>query len=296
MPDFRDAESACKPISKSGNREYVLAISGKLKKQTEFIGEDMGQSRRDFLGRTFVRTLSVTWLGTAFSAWSQSAPMLLNYQGRLGNAAGVARSGTFSMAFRIVDGSGNPLASPWSETQSVVVTNGVFTVLLGSVSTLSASLFQGNPVDSFGPVRHLEVTVAGELLSPNVRIVSAPWAIASTAGPTGPSGSTGAVGPTGATGSGSTGPTGPGATGVAGPTGPAGATGSGSAGPTGPSGQTGPMGPSGATGSGSTGPTGPSGSTGAIGDTGLFGPTGPIGSTGPVGSTGDIGPTGPTGP
>ena len=220
----------------------------------------MGQSRRDFLGRTFVRTLSVTWLGSAFSAWSQNAPMLLNYQGRLGNAAGVARSGTFSMAFSIVDGSGAPLG--WSEAQNVVVTNGVFTVLLGSSTPLSASLFQGNPVDSFGPVRHLEVTVAGELLSPNVRIVSAPWAVTSTAGPTGPSGSTGAVGPTGAAGSGSTGPTGPGSTGVAGPTGPAGTTGD--------------IGPTGPIGSGSAGPTGPTGTTGDIGPTG---PTGPQGVT-----------------
>ena len=262
----------------------------------------MGQSRRDFLGRTFVRTLSVTWLGTAFSAWSQSAPMLLNYQGRLGNAAGVARSGTFSMAFRIVDGSGNPLASPWSETQSVTVTNGVFTVLLGSVSPLSASLFQGNPVDSFGPVRHLEVTVAGELLSPNVRIVSAPWAVASTAGPTGPSGSTGAVGPTGAAGSGATGPTGPGSTGVTGPTGPTGTGSTGATGAQGSAGSTGAIGPTGPVGTGSTGatgvqgptgPTGPDGSTGAIGDTGA---TGATGNTGPQGDPGPTGPTGPTGP
>ena len=43
----------------------------------------MATSRRDFLGRSLVWTLSTTWVGASLDAWGQAAPMLLNYQGRL---------------------------------------------------------------------------------------------------------------------------------------------------------------------------------------------------------------------
>ena len=216
--------------------------------------------RRDFLQRLMMRTLSLSWVGASFSAWSQSVPLLLNYQGRLSNSGGTAVTGSYNMAFRMVDANGNALG--WSETQNnVSVSNGFFAVQLGSVSSLSASMLQGPPVDSFGPVRFLEVTVNGELLSPNVRILGAAWAIAAPAGPTGVAGPTGASGPTGATG----------ATGFAGPQGP----------------------------TGQQGVAGPTGDAGMPGPTGLDGPTGPqgpIGDTGPIGPTGPTGPTGPSGP
>ena len=125
--------------------------------------------------------------------------------------------------------------------------------LLGSVTPFPADLFTSGQTDAYGPVRFLEVTVSGETLSPNIRIVSAAWAIGTVAGP---KGDTGAAGPTG--------PTGPG-----GPTGPTGFLGA-----------TGPTGPAG------FGPTGP---TGAFGPTGIAGPLGSTGPTGPVGPTGSQG-------
>ena len=223
----------------------------------------MTTGRRDFLQRLIMRTLSLSWVGASLQAWSQSAPMLLNYQGRLTNASGTAITGNYSMVFRLVDASGGALG--WSETQnSVAVNNGFFSVQLGSVTALNASLMQGAPTDSYGPVRHLEVTVNGELLSPNVRILGSAWAMAAPAGPTGAAGATGVMGPTGAQG-----PTGQ--QGIAGNTGP-------------------------------TGWQGPTGPTGPLGDTGMDGPTGPTGSfgatgaVGPTGSTGPMGPTGPIGP
>jgi hypothetical protein len=222
----------------------------------------MTTGRRDFLQRLIVRTLSLSWVGASLQAWSQSAPMLLNYQGRLTNASGTAITGNYSMVFRLVDASGGALG--WSETQnSVAVNNGFFSVQLGSVTALNASLMQGAPTDSYGPVRHLEVTVNGELLSPNVRILGSAWAMAAPAGPTGAAGATGVMGPTGS--QGLQGPTGQ--QGIAGDTGPTGLRGP--TGPTGPLGDTGMDGP--------TGPTGAFGATGAAGPTGAMGPTGPIG-------------------
>jgi len=255
----------------------------------------MVTNRRDFLGRSLVLTLSATWVGTALDAWGQNAPLLLNYQGRLTDPAGQPRNGNFTMGFRLVDASGAALG--WAETQAgVVVNNGFFSVLLGKVTPLSAALFQGPPVDAYGPQRFLEVTIGGETLAPNARIVSAAWAIATPIGPTGAAG-TSLPGPTGAQGpAGPTGSSGSGPTGAQGPGGATGPTGSGPTGAQGPTGITGPTGNS-----GSAGPIGPTGPTGALGPTGLFGPTGPTGPgaaapTGSTGPTGITGPQGPTGP
>jgi len=200
-------------------------------------------TRRDFLKRSVVWTIGTTWVGSALDALAQ-APQLLNYQGRLTDANGAPRNGSFPMSFAILGGT-----SSWSEAQTVNVANGFFSVLLGSVTPFPADLFTSGQTDAYGPVRFLEVTVSGETLSPNIRIVSAAWAIGTVAGP---KGDTGGAGPTG--------PTGP--TGVVGPTGP---TGSAGFGPTGPAGVFGPTGPTGAAGFGSTGPTGPIGPTGSQG-------------------------------
>jgi len=225
------------------------------------------EARRDFLKRTLVWTLGTTWVGVAGAPRAQNAPQLLNYQGRLTDAAGAPRNGSFAMSFAILGG-----PSGWSEAQSVTVANGFFSVLLGSVTPFPADLFTGGATDSYGPVRHLQVTVGGETLTPNIRIVSAAWAIGTVAGPTGATGPAGTTGPQGFTG-----PSGP--TGIVGSTGPTG--------PTGPGGPSGPSGPTGA-----TGPTGFTGPTGATGPTGL---TGPTGETGPTGFTGPTGATGPVG-
>lgn len=198
----------------------------------------MVTSRRDFLGQSLMWTLASTWLVAARSAWSQDVPLLLNYQGRLTDAAGVPRNGSFDMAFRIVDAGGAPLG--WAEAQNgVIVNNGFFAVLLGKVTALSPALFQGPPTDAYGPVRFLEITVAGQTLAPNFRLTSVPWAMTTTAGPAGPAGAAGPMGVQGPQGS-------QGAQGLPGPTGPQGPEGQGSQGPQGgPQGPTGPQGPQG---------------------------------------------------
>ena len=175
--------------------------------------------------------------------FGQEAPALLNYQGRLADAAGVPLDGNFAMSFRILDGSSSTTATQlWSESHGAVsVADGFFNVQLGSVTPFPASLFAGGPSDTLGPLRYLEGTIASETLSPNLRITSAAYAIGTVGGPTGPAGLAGPTGPTGdigATGDlGPTGPTGP--VGVPGPIGPTGPTGP-AASPTGPTGPTGP--------------------------------------------------------
>lgn len=218
----------------------------------------MTTSRRDFLNRTMVWSLSCTWLGTSISAWAQATPLLLNYQGRLTDAGGVPRNGSFPMVFELVDAGGASLG--WTETHpSVAVNNGFFSVLLGSVTAMPSTLFQGEPTDTYGPVRFLRVTVSGEVLSPNIRIVGSALAAANMVGPTG-------------------------AAGLQGPTGPAGPAGY--TGPTGPTGEVGPVGPTGETGAeGETGPTGEIGPTGDTGPEGETGPTGEVGAMDMIRST-----------
>ncbi len=80
----------------------------------------------------------------AVLAWRANADAanLLNYQGRLAHRppSGNPKNGTFTMQFAVYDaetgGNQLPSGTPWSETQSVTVTNGVFNVLLGSVTAL----------------------------------------------------------------------------------------------------------------------------------------------------------------
>ena len=105
------------------------------------------------------------------------APQLLNYQGRL-DSSGVPINGTRSMSFSIysVPTGGTSL---WTETQSnVTVTNGVFSVLLGSVTPFPSTLFAGTGD------RYLETSVGGTVLSPRFRFTSVAYAFRSAAADT----------------------------------------------------------------------------------------------------------------
>lgn len=259
-------------------------------------------SRRSFIGHSVAVTATMSSLFRALESFGQEAPGLLNYQGRLADATGSPLDGSYAMAFRILDGSSSASATQlWAESHSTVsVVNGFFNLQLGSVTPFPLTLFVGGPSDTLGALRYLEVTIASETLSPNLRITSAAYAIGTLGGPTGPAGVTGAAGTTGDVGpagvTGATGATGPiGSTGERGPTGPQGLTGA--YGPTGPMGEAGPTGPIGPTGEiGMTGDVGPTGNMGPTGERGSTGDMGPVGPTGPTGPTGGQAPTGPTGP
>ena len=99
------------------------------------------------------------------------APLLLNYQGRLADPATSLPKpdGPYTITFKIYDAETDG-SLIWSEAQVVTVTRGLFNVLLGSSTALSASDFDGTS-------RWLELEVEGETLSPRMRFGSVPYAI-----------------------------------------------------------------------------------------------------------------------
>jgi len=106
---------------------------------------------------------------------AEGVPQLLNYQGKLTNSLGKPVDGSKEMIFEfhdaVVDGN---LLGGFSETQQVVVTKGVFNVLIGSATEggVPASVFDGTSV-------YLSVKVEGEPLSPRQRIASVAYAFRS---------------------------------------------------------------------------------------------------------------------
>jgi len=72
-------------------------------------------------------------------------PQLINYQGNLSDSEGNSLNGSYTIDFRIYNQSeGGDLL--WSETQMAAVSIGKFSVMLGSVNTLSNDIFDGNPI------------------------------------------------------------------------------------------------------------------------------------------------------
>jgi len=104
--------------------------------------------------------------GSAFTA----VPQLFNYQGFLTAGGGNPLTGTFSMTFTIYDDStgGNII---WTETQpGIVVDVGNFSALLGSVTTLVYTVFNGT-------TRYLGVKVGTDPeITPRTRLATSPYA------------------------------------------------------------------------------------------------------------------------
>lgn len=99
-----------------------------------------------------------------------AAPQLINYQGVLADSSGEGLDTTVSMVFTIYD---DPSAGStiWTETQSsVTVVNGLFNVLLGSVTELVDTVFNDT-------TRYLGIKVGTDPeISPRIRLVSVPYA------------------------------------------------------------------------------------------------------------------------
>lgn len=105
--------------------------------------------------------LSLVLLSTAAQA---DVPGLINYQGTLTDDSGVALDTTVSMTFSIYPLSAGGTAL-WTETQpAVVVSSGIFNVLLGSVNSISDTVFKDSE-------RWLGVQIGGDpVLEPLQRI------------------------------------------------------------------------------------------------------------------------------
>ncbi|GIW07142.1 MAG: hypothetical protein KatS3mg060_1947 [Dehalococcoidia bacterium] len=113
----------------------------------------------------------ITAFGQGFVTQS-GAPGLMSYQGYLSDSAGQPISGTVNLRFGLYETStgGSPL---WQETQNnVQVSSGFFSVLLGSISPLSAAFFSDT-------TRYLGVAVdtgSGFTSLPRQRLASVPYA------------------------------------------------------------------------------------------------------------------------
>jgi cysteine-rich repeat protein len=286
--------------------------------------------------RSVRRLLAAAACSAAAAIFAGSAgaavPATLTHQGRLFDPQGAVLNGTVTIKLAIYATSTGG-ASLWSETHSVALDEGYYSVAAGSVTPFGSGLFDGS-------TRYLGVTVGADPeMSPRTDVVSVPYALVAgdaigdihphtvtvngqpvidalghwvgsvaglqgAVGPQGPVGPQGAVGATGAAGpQGPTGATGAaGATGAVGATGPAG--GQGAQGPQGVQGVGGAVGPTGAAGAnGTNGSVGATGATGAAGANGAVGPTGATGASGAAGATGAtgaglpyVGTTTPAGP
>jgi len=88
---------------------------------------------------TVLCTIAILMFSVSINA---QIPQLINFQGMLTDAAGTPISGNRTVEFRIYD-SALGGALNWSETQTVTIDQGLFSVLLGSVTSIPLSLFNG---------------------------------------------------------------------------------------------------------------------------------------------------------
>jgi hypothetical protein len=98
-------------------------------------------------------------------------PTLINYQGFLTDENGQALTGSYQIAFRLYDEASGDNPWVWSETHNaVVVENGLFNVLLGSIDTLTAADLAGE--------RYLEIKVGTETeMTPRMRLASVAYSM-----------------------------------------------------------------------------------------------------------------------
>jgi hypothetical protein len=106
----------------------------------------------------------------AFSLSQAQVPQVINYQGMLTDAGGTALNGSFVIEFKIYDA---PTAGTalWTETQTVAVTAGLFDVLLGSVTPIPYTVFDGSD-------KYLSLKVGADPeMTPRKRLVSVGYAL-----------------------------------------------------------------------------------------------------------------------
>ncbi len=121
----------------------------------------------------FHRIIAVVTLALTFGTASvhATAPGLISYQGRLTDGAGIALNGNYSLTFRIYDQPDGVL-QVWSETQNGInVSDGCFSVRLGSVNPLTEAVF-----NSASRYIGVQVGVDPELI-PRQQIVAVAYAL-----------------------------------------------------------------------------------------------------------------------
>jgi len=129
--------------------------------------------------KTLKSTITAILTVLLLPLFAAAAPNLINYQGRLVNSAGNPLSGSKTITFRICDSlagacsvtcsAGNSCL--WTETQTINLENGIFSVKLGAVTPLTSAVYSADS-------RYLGVAVdADPEMSPRVQLVSVPFAL-----------------------------------------------------------------------------------------------------------------------
>jgi hypothetical protein len=101
-------------------------------------------------------------LGTLlfFGIFAQEIPQKISYQGKLLENGSLV-TGTKSIKFTI---------ATWTETQNITVTNGLYSVQLGSITPIPTNIFTDNASVS------LQISVEGTTLSPQTEVLSVAYA------------------------------------------------------------------------------------------------------------------------
>lgn len=99
--------------------------------------------------------VAITVVAFGMSAYGGPVPQRINYQGTLNNKTGGPASGSFNMTFRVYStatGTTPLWTESWNTTNSspVVVTEGVFNVMLGSMTPFSNEFFATYPKTYLG--------------------------------------------------------------------------------------------------------------------------------------------------
>ncbi|MFA6539833.1 MAG: hypothetical protein WCV63_10650, partial [Negativicutes bacterium] len=117
--------------------------------------------------------MSVAWGILLIGIGWGAVPAQIAYEGRITDSGGSPVVSSTALKFSLYDAetAGNLV---WGPEEHAVVpdSQGVFSVLLGTSSALNPALFSG-------PVRYIEISIAGEIISPRTPIVSAAYAFRS---------------------------------------------------------------------------------------------------------------------
>ena len=127
--------------------------------------------------RILLAGIQILFLFLSSNLFCGSIPQQINYQGRLLDASGNTVNGSREMIFKFynVDTGGSPLFTEHRDNYNnnqVTVSNGIFNVLIGSVTSggIPTTVFTGT--DNLW----LEVTVAGNALTPREKISAVGYA------------------------------------------------------------------------------------------------------------------------
>jgi hypothetical protein len=120
--------------------------------------------------RSLLLSVCVIMLVVLSPGAQSQVPRIINYQGLLTDTQGDPIDGTLSIRFEIY-GSETGGTALWSENQSVSVSDGLFHVLLGSVTPIPYSVFKSTET-------YLELKVGSDQpMQPRMRLVSVGYAM-----------------------------------------------------------------------------------------------------------------------